>query len=159
MRRLLTGILLLPLAANAQLRVAPIFSNHMVLQRDAPIRIWGKSLPDKSVTVRFAGKEQKTLAGKDSSWRVSFPPQKFNASPQSIFISCDHQKIELEDVLIGDLWIASGQSNMEWPMVREMHWKAETANTDQPLIRLNSPPPAGRYVYGVPYNDSLNKIK
>ncbi|MET0391754.1 MAG: sialate O-acetylesterase [Chitinophagaceae bacterium] len=72
-------------------------------------------------------------------------------------MSCGTETRQLQNILIGDIWICSGQSNMEWPMRKEMHWRKEKDDALQPLIRLNNPPPAGRYVYGVAYTDSLNK--
>ncbi len=150
-------ISLLPFFASAQLQVAKIFSDNMVLQREQPIHIWGRSTPAEKVEVSFADQNKNVLVAKDSSWNIYFKKQKANAHPQSIVITSGNEKIELQNILIGDIWICSGQSNMEWPMIREMHWKEEIKNTDQPLIRLYNPPPAGRYVYGVAYTDSLNK--
>lgn len=129
----------------------------MVLQREQPIHIWGRSTPGEKVEVFFVDQTKNVLVAKDSSWNIYFKKQKANAHPQSIVITSGNEKIELQNILIGDIWICSGQSNMEWPMIREMHWKEEIKNTDQPLIRLYNPPPAGRYVYGVAYTDSLNK--
>ena len=65
------------------------------------------------------------------------------------------EKIQLNNILIGDVWLCIGQSNMEWPMSRELHWKTEQQQADQPLIRFLNPPPAGRYVYNVKFKDSL----
>lgn len=157
MKYFLLLILFSPVFASAQLQVTKIFSNNMVLQRDKPIHIWGKAIPGKKVEVKFINQSKNVIAAKDSSWYVYFKKQKANAKPQSIIIISGNEKIELKNILIGDIWICSGQSNMEWPMIKETHWKEEIKNTNQPLIRLNNPPPAGRYVYGVAYTDSLNK--
>ena len=150
-------LLFLPFASTAQLKVAEIFSDNMVLQREQPVHIWGKGIPGKQVTVFFANERKTAVVKIDSSWQVYFKKQKANAQPQSIIIESEKRNIELKNILIGDVWLCSGQSNMEWPMHREMHWREEIKNTDQPLIRLYNPAPAGRYVYGVPYTDSLNK--
>lgn len=150
-------IVLLPFLASSQLQLAKIFSDNMVLQRDVPIRIWGKAAPGETVTISFANQTKNATAQKDSSWSVSFIRRKANSDPQTIFISSGNERIELRNILIGDIWICSGQSNMEFPMEREVHWQQEKNNAFQPLIRLNNPPPAGRYVYGAAYNDSLNK--
>ena len=146
-----------PFFAAAQLQVAKIFSDNMVLQRNEPIHIWGKALPGKKVEATLADQTKTSIAAIDSTWNVYFRKQKENAQPQSLVIKSGKDKIELKNILIGDIWICSGQSNMEWPVDREMHWKEEIKNTNQPLIRLNNPPPAGRYVYGVAYTDSLNR--
>ena len=146
-----------PFFAIGQLQVAKIFSDNMVLQRNEPIHVWGKTKPGEKITVVFAHQTKTIVAAKDSTWNVYFKKQKENVQPQTILIKSGKEGIELQNILIGDIWICSGQSNMEWPMAREMHWKEEIINTNQPLIRLNNPPPAGRYVYGVAYTDSLNR--
>lgn len=155
--RSLLFLLLLPLLAFSQLRVAPVFSGNMVLQRNKPVHIWGIAAPGKRVTVSFAGQQKSVSVQPDSTWNVSLKKQAANIHPQTLILSCDGEKLVLENILIGDVWLCSGQSNMEWPMEKEMHWKEESKIANQPLIRLNNPPPAGRYVYGVPYTDSLNK--
>ena len=157
MRRCLISVLLLPLASIAQLQLPKIFSDNMVLQRGEPIHIWGKATPGKQLQVISAKETKCTTVQDDSSWSVYLGKQKADTKPQSIFISCGEERITLNNILIGDIWLCSGQSNMEWPMSREMHWREERKTADQPLIRLNNPPPAGRYVYGEPYTDSLNK--
>ena len=157
MKRCLISLLLLPLASVAQLQLPKVFSDNMVLQQGEPIHIWGKAMPGKKVMVSFASEAKNAVVEKDSSWSVYLKKQKADSKPQSISISCGDKRIELQNVLVGDIWICSGQSNMEFPMVREMHWKDEIKNTYQPLIRFNNPPPAGRNVYGVAYTDSLNK--
>lgn len=150
-------IVLLPFLASSQLRLARIFSNNMVLQREAPIRIWGKAAPGETVTISFAKQTKNAIAENDSSWSVSFTKQKANSNPQTIFIYSSNKRVELHNIFIGDIWLCSGQSNMEFPMVREMHWQQEKNDAHQPLIRFNNPPPAGRNVYGTAYTDSLNK--
>ncbi|HUC80859.1 MAG TPA: sialate O-acetylesterase [Flavisolibacter sp.] len=157
MKRLLISFLLLPLLTVAQLKVGHIFSDKMVLQRDMPITIWGKAAPGSNVLLAFGAKTKTVVAKKDSSWKVSFSPQKANSKPQAISVSSGKEKIQLNNILIGDVWVCSGQSNMEWPMQREKHWKQEKLVAQQPLIRFNNPPPAGRGVFGVAYTDSLNK--
>jgi len=129
----------------------------MVLQREQPLRIWGKALPGQKVTVAFDHKIISVNVNADSLWRVSFPKQIATTKPRSVTIICGKEKVELRNILIGDIWVCSGQSNMEWPMAKEAHFGDELKNTNQPLIRFVNPPPAGRYVYGVAYTDSLNK--
>lgn len=149
------SLFLVPLFTAAQLRVAAVFSDNMILQRSQPVHIWGKHIPGKKVTVKFAGIQKQTIVKNDSSWSVFFPSQKANAKPQSISVSSANEKIELKNILIGDVWICSGQSNMEWMMKKEMHWADEKMNTNNPLIRFLNPTPAGRYVYNEKYKDSL----
>lgn len=157
MKKILPFILLLPFISKSQLRTANIFSDNMVLQRDLPVHIWGKDIPGKQVMVLFA-KERKTVIVKpDSSWSVYFKKQNANTIQQTLIIRNDKESIVLKNILIGDIWICSGQSNMEWTMQKEMHWKDEKQNAGQPLIRFINPPPAGRYFYSVPYTDSIKR--
>src|SRR5690242_1461150 len=145
MKLLVTCLLLLPLPGLSQLRPARIFSDNMVLQRDQPVHVWGKFIPGRTVAVWFGKLKQSSVVKPDSSWSVFFPKQSANAHPQSIVMSSGNEKIQFNNILVGDIWVCSGQSNMEWPVEREMHWKEEKQNANQPLIRFINPPPAGRY--------------
>lgn len=144
-----------PLTGLCQLQVAGIFSDNMVLQRDQPVHIWGKGIPGKKITISFSKETKVALVKNDSSWNVYFAKQKANQKPQSIRIKSDNVTIELKNILIGDIWLCSGQSNMEWAMSGELHWEEEKMHAENPLIRFINPPPAGRNVYGVAFNDSL----
>jgi sialate O-acetylesterase len=157
MKRIILALTFCPFFASAQVQLAKIFSDNMVLQRDKPIHIWGRSAPGQTVALFFGNENKRVITKPDSSWSVYFKKQKANPHPQSIFIKSEKENIELKNILIGDVWICSGQSNMEWMMQKEMYWKEEVKNAEQPLIRFTNPPPAGRYVYGVAYTDSLNK--
>ena len=157
MKLFLMSIFFTPVVAVSQLQVAKIFSDNMVLQREQPVHIWGKDIPGKQVTVLFAKENKTAIAKADSSWNVYFTKQKAGPRPQSIVVESDNERIELKNILIGDVWLCSGQSNMEWAMSKEMHFKDEVSHADQPLIRLYNPSPAGRYVYGQAFTDSLNK--
>ncbi len=155
MKKLFAAILFYPLLSTAQLKVAKIFSDNMLLQRDKPIKIWGKGIPGSSISVLFSNTKRNTVVDNDSAWLVTFQKQKANTHPQSLLVASGAERIELKNILIGDIWICTGQSNMEWPMVKEQHWKDEKHNANQSNIRLLNPPPAGRNVFGVPYTDSL----
>jgi sialate O-acetylesterase len=157
MRLLPIALMIFPLAASSQLQPAKIFSDNMVLQRDQPVHIWGKGVPGQQVTVSFASENKVAAIRSDSSWSVVFSRQKANARPQSIDIRSGKEHIELKNLLIGDVWLCSGQSNMEFPVAAEAHFHEEVKFMDQPLIRLYNPAPAGRSVYGVEYTDSINK--
>ncbi len=146
-----------PIAVAGQLRLPDIFADNMVLQRHRPIHVWGVCAPGDTVAVRFAGQTKNTVTGKDSCWSIYFRKQQTNAVSQTMVVIHRDTTIELKNLLIGDVWICLGQSNMEWPMSREAHWLQERSDADQPLIRFANPLPAGRYVYGVPYADSLSR--
>lgn len=155
MKAILISCFVFPLLAMAQWEVAPVFSDYMILQRNQPIRIWGKGAPGAVVSVQFSALEQTTTVQQDSSWMLVMPKQPAQAQPQNMVLTCGTERRVFRDILVGDVWICTGQSNMEWPMQREMHWNEEKLQTWQPLVRFLNPPPAGRYVYGVPYTDSL----
>jgi sialate O-acetylesterase len=153
----LLTILLCPLFSIAQLKVAEVFSDNMLLQRNMPIKVWGKGIPGSSVNILFSKEKKVAVINKDSAWMVSFRKQKENTNPQILSVASGAEQIEFKNILIGDVWICTGQSNMEWPMIKEQHWKVEIHNANQPNIRLLNPPPAGRNVFGVSYTDSLIK--
>lgn len=157
MKLIFSVILFCPFLSIAQLKIAQVFSSNMVLQREAPVAVWGKASPGKVVEVKLGSTLRKTVAAKDSAWKLYLPKQPATRQPQSLTVSSGDTVVQFQNILIGDIWICSGQSNMEWAISKEMHWQQEKTNTVQPLIRFMNPPPAGRYVYGVAYTDSLNR--
>jgi sialate O-acetylesterase len=146
---------LIPLFVNAQLRLAKIFSDDMMLQRNQLIQIWGKAVPGKMVQVSFAHEKRITVVQSDSNWIVIFSKQNACIKPQSFSVISGDEKIEIKNILIGDLWLCIGQSNMEWPMQKEMHYKEALPNSRQPLIRLFNPIYAGKNTYSVSFTDSI----
>jgi sialate O-acetylesterase len=112
----LGAALLLVLVASLSAAVVPngVFADHMVLQRDVPISIWGKADPGERITISLDRDIVTTVAGSDGSWRAALPAHPAAASPQSLSISGDKtpEAITLHDVLVGDVWLCSGQSNM-----------------------------------------------
>ena len=155
MSRLLLLILLTPCFLSAQLKCADIFSDNMVLQRDEPVSIWGKGLPGNVVEVKFNEAVKKVIVRPDSCWMVTFLPQAVNRSPQNIVISSKNEQLILKNILIGDLWICLGQSNMEWPMKSEAHYEEEISKSNQPLLRFYNPAYAGKGVFGEPFSDAV----
>jgi len=112
-----------------------VFADGMVLQRDQPIPVWGRSTPGARVSVAFAGRTVRARAGADGSWRVDLPAQAASATPRTLRIDDGTAPRELRDVLVGDVWLASGQSNMEWPLAQSANAEAEIAAATDPLIR------------------------
>lgn len=121
--------------AQAEVKLPSVLASHMVLQRDKPIPVWGWAEPGEEVSVQFGDKTEKTKADDKGNWKVSFPAQKANAKPQTIVVS-GKNKIELEDILIGEVWVGSGQSNMEWSLNSSHDGKSAIPAADKPLIRL-----------------------
>ena len=123
----------------AVLQPAKIFSDHMVLQRDAGIPIWGKSDAGASVMVSFAGQSVKAKADKEGRWKLNLDPMKASADGRSVEISSGAQKVTIRDVLVGDVWFAGGQSNMDYKvkgMARRLpEGKALADAANYPAIR------------------------
>lgn len=112
----LTALLASPFVLKAELRVPHILSSHMVLQRDQPIHLWGWTTPGSSIQITFAATHAAAQADSLGRWSLFLPAQPASAKPASITLEGDGNRVVLEDVLIGDLWLASGQSNMEMPL-------------------------------------------
>jgi len=91
------------------------FHDHAVLQRGMAVPVWGWSTPGAQVTVEFAGQKKTARAGADGKWMLKLKPLKASAEPAELLATdCDGKKIVLKDILVGEVWHASGQSNMEW---------------------------------------------
>jgi sialate O-acetylesterase len=136
LRALLLAVLLPGAAASAQVTLPRILSSHMVVQRDLPVHVWGMAAPGEDVTVHFRGETRSTKAGPLGPWSLYLKPGAAGGPFQMIVegepapggeATAPPQKIELDDVLVGDVWVASGQSNMEFAM-----HSAATAEADLP---------------------------
>lgn len=117
-----------------------LFQSNMILQRDKPIEIWGWAKPGEVVRVLFAGKSKEAKAGKDREWKVSLPAMTANADPQTLNIKGKDQNLTLENVLIGDVWVLGGQSNMEEPLNNVENGKLEIVSANYPGIRILTVP-------------------
>jgi sialate O-acetylesterase len=129
---LLLGLLAVP-AAQA-LELPRIFADGMVVQRDQPVRVWGEAAPGARVRVTFAGREATAQAGADGRWSLALPAQTAGG-PHVMRIDDGTQPRILDDVLVGDVWLASGQSNMEWPIAQSADPQVEAARATDPQIR------------------------
>jgi sialate O-acetylesterase len=113
---LLSLVLLAPgLSLRADVVPAPLFTDHAVLQRDKPVPVWGKAAPGEKITVTFAGQTVSTVAGSSGKWSVTLPPMPARTEPAELVIT-GHNTIILSGIVVGEVWLASGQSNMEWPV-------------------------------------------
>ncbi len=124
MKSFITILLISPMFVSAQLTVGSIFSDNMVLQQGKPICIFGKAYPNEIVAVAFAGESKKTIVQTDSCWLIVFKKQPISTSPHSLQIAVVLKNF-FENIVIGDVWLCIGQSNMEFPMTRELHFKEE----------------------------------
>ncbi|MFZ4482877.1 MAG: sialate O-acetylesterase [Chthoniobacterales bacterium] len=119
---------------RAEVRTAPIFSPNMVLQRERPVPIWGTAAPGEAVTVEFAGQSVSIKAGEDGRWRVELKPLEVSKEPRTLTVRGSNT-LEFPNVLVGEVWLCSGQSNMEWIVQNSAEFDREKADADQPLIR------------------------
>ena len=120
-------------AAHADVRLSNIFSDHMVLQRDTPVRIWGSASPGEKVNVKFGSQSLSGTAGKDGAWAVVLAPLKANSNPQELTVA-GNNTLTLADILIGDVWLCSGQSNMAFNL-GSCKADADVKAADFPQIR------------------------
>ena len=127
-------------AIGAGLCVSNVFQSHMVLQRDAPITLWGWADPGATVTAAFGGAEASTTAGADRAWRVELPAQPASATPRTLSIRSGVSSLALDDVLVGDVWVLGGQSNMEFELAKVENGALEIASARYPAIRVLTVP-------------------
>ena len=113
---------------------SPLFGDHAVLQRDKPVPIWGTAAPGEPISVRFQGQCKTTITGPDGSWRVCLEPLAASASPADLEVAGQERRV-VRDVVVGDVWLASGQSNMEFTVKGVVNAAREMAEADFPLIR------------------------
>ena len=116
------------------MRLAPPFSDHAVLQRDQTIPVWGRSGPGEEVTVTLGGNTARVVSGPEGEWMVRLPPLPAGG-PHEIVARSASGTGSVKDVLIGDVWICSGQSNMEWKLVQTPQ-ATDAASSNLPKIRL-----------------------
>lgn len=121
--------------ADADVVLPKIFSNHMVLQRGLECPIWGWSDPGVEITVEFGDARQTTTADKNGRWKLRLPAMEANENGQRLVVT-GKNKIVLNDILVGDVWICSGQSNMEWPLRSVVNAQQEQAAAKHAGIRL-----------------------
>lgn len=135
MRKILAVLaLLLYFPAQAQVRLARLFSDHVVLQRQKPIPVWGWAKPDEKIKVVLAGQTQSTKTDKSGKWTVTFNPLEAGG-PYVLTVSGKSENLSVQDILIGEVWLCSGQSNMEWRVAQANNFQEEKKNADFPQIR------------------------
>src|SRR5689334_11674111 len=144
---LLTSLMLLLLATNtsAQLKLPRVLGSNMVLQQGRAVPIWGWARAGSKVTVHFARQTKSALADPAGYWQVKLDPLKASSTPATLEIDNDTSRVMLQNVLVGEVWLCSGQSNMEYRMKKPQGYAnpargADSAElelvTHHPLIRL-----------------------
>jgi len=123
-----------PAAARADVGVPRIFADRMVLQREAPVRVWGWAEPGEGVKVELAGRAAATTADAAGRWRVEIEP--LAAGGPHVLAIEGKNKLAFQQVLVGEVWLCAGQSNMEWPLERSQHAGRDVQASADPLLRL-----------------------
>ncbi len=119
---------------SADVKMPKIFGDNMVLQREMPAPVWGWADKGEKITVSFSGQEKTVTAGEDGKWMIALEPLKTSKEPSELKITGTNS-IVIKNVLVGEVWICSGQSNMEWSLGGAFNGKDEIAAATNPLIR------------------------
>lgn len=122
-------------AAHAEVALAPVFTDGAVLQRDKAIPVWGTARPGEVVTVTFGAETQQALAGPDGRWIALLQPREANAAGSDLGVAGKDNTIVLHDVVVGEVWLCSGQSNMEFRVAEAAHADREIAGANFVGIR------------------------
>ncbi|MCP4509398.1 MAG: sialate O-acetylesterase [Fuerstiella sp.] len=131
----LTASFITMVAAKADVELPAVLDSHMVIQRDQPVRIWGWADAGEEVTVTLGEESQKATADGAGRWLVRLKAQRADGQPRQIKV-VGRNTIDLEDVLVGEVWIGSGQSNMEWQLKNTTGSDEAIASADHADVRL-----------------------
>lgn len=129
------AFLLFAIPCKSEVKLPAIFTDNMVLQRDKPLKIWGWADKNEKITVQFNGQVQTTKAGKDGNWSIQFDAMPVMAQPLTMEVE-GKNKITLENLLIGDVWVCSGQSNMQWTLSGLQVGEYEAGTADYANMRM-----------------------
>jgi sialate O-acetylesterase len=131
---LLSGAMVL---ATKAVELPTMFSDHAVLQQGEPVPVWGWGNPGETVTVEFGGQKVTAKAGPDGEWRVELAKLKADATGRSMTVTGSSSgSVELKDILVGEVWMASGQSNMQWSLSRTERAKEDIPAANFPAVRM-----------------------
>ncbi len=140
------GIVLFSCQSEVEVTLPKIINSNMVLQRDQEVKIWGWGSEMGKVTVTFNGQKKSAKVDEDSTWMVTFNAMEAGGPYEMLIMGKDTTL--LDNVLIGDVWVCSGQSNMEWKLENTNNAEEEIANANYPMIRL----------FDIPHNIQLSPV-
>jgi len=124
------------IAEAKPLKLHAIFTSHMVLQREKPIVIWGWADSGKKVAVQFGDESAQAVADAESGrWEVTFPAREASADPLALVVFAGDEKVEMDNILIGDVWVMNGQSNMAFGLEKTTNSDFERTQANLPLLR------------------------
>lgn len=126
-----------------------LFQSNMVLQRDKPVRVWGWAAPQEEITLSFAGHQATTMADENRRWEVTLPAVAANSSPQTLTVKGATENLLLQNILVGDVWVLGGQSNMEFELSKVENGSLEVISANYPEIRILT----------VPYGQGPEKVQ
>ena len=128
--------------APAEVRLHGMFTDGMVLQQGVPAPVWGMAAPNEEVTVEFAGQKKTAKADADGRWLVRLDSMPASAEPRTMVVrgSIPNPPSEIRNVLVGEVWICSGQSNMQWTLGNSENGTNDAQNAADPLLRLYQVP-------------------
>ena len=131
---LAVAALLIATETTAAVRLPTLFTDHMVLQRSRPIPVWGWATPGRTISVQIGARQAQATVGADSTWQLTLSPLQAGG-PHELVVEGDG-RVVVRDVLVGEVWVGSGQSNMQWTVANSNDADAEIAAADFPRIRL-----------------------
>ena len=137
-RLLLASVLMLSSFASAEVTLPKILSDHMVIQRDLPVHVWGRANPGEQVSVTFRDETRTTTTNPLGHWNAYLKPGSAGGPFEMTVKSTSGSQAPLliHDILVGDVWVASGQSNMEFEMRKASTAAADLPQAANPRIRL-----------------------
>ena len=133
---ILLCVLLAAVSAAAKVRLPAVFSDHLILQREAGVSVWGWADADEPVTVEFAGQKKSAAADAHGRWRVTLDSLATSAEPRELKVTGKDSSVKISDVLVGDVWLAGGQSNMGFPLNSAHNAKEELPQAGDPQLRF-----------------------
>ncbi len=130
----------LPTSLLAELSLPHFFSDHMVLQRERAAAIWGKASPKAEVKIEFKGKTATAKADDKGQWRASIETGVADAKGAALTVKAGVDTMTINDVLVGEVWLASGQSNMFFTMNRAPAYEELMSKANYPGLRMFNAP-------------------
>jgi sialate O-acetylesterase len=135
---------------SAAIKLPSVLGDHMVIQRGKPVAVWGWALPAEAVTVRLGESVATVQAGPDGRFAASLPALAAGGPYELSVKGATSPEVVVRDILSGEVWVCSGQSNMEWPLSSVYSPIPEVLRADHPRLRLYSVP---RRISAVPLDD------
>ena len=132
----LAAVVSMQRGAWAEVVLSPLWSDHAVVQADEPVRVFGSGEPGESVAVELAGRRGEATVDAQGGWSVELPAMSASAEPATLTVRSGEQTLTVEDLLVGEVWVCSGQSNMYWPVSKSDDAAAEIAGSANAQLRM-----------------------